>query len=206
MAMVYHMVTGQRLFNKTAKVLMKIKPEIKEGVNAKIGVSEVLGNASRTFWSQAVAEFDEKTAHEEKKLKYISMIMTVDARDMLLPVLRTTLKSLDETIRRLILEQTVFKNDKLKKSLYSAPFMKVNRFREKVNADEGVTMAAEEKARALALLDELEALKRKTIHLAGPLKLLDKSMPIVSAHDLLLAMFAIVLTHMHENVWGVLKR
>ena len=205
-AMVFHMVTGKRLFTDTAKTLMKIKKDIKEGVKSKNRMPELLGKTSRIFWTHAVAEFDGKLGAEGKKVNYISMIMSPDTRDMLRPILNATHRQINASIKGLILKQQIFKSGKLKKALYSASFMKVNRFKAKLTGDAAADMSAEKKTRALALLDELEALKRNSACLIGPAKVLEKSTPIISAHDLLQAMFTIVLTHMHENVWGVLKR
>ena len=163
-----------------------------------------MGNASRIFWTEAFDEFEHKIDQQGKKLKYISMIMSTDSREMLLPVILETHQYVGNTIKDLIMKQTSFKNNKLKKSLYSATYMKVNRFRSKFFIDAATSkMPAEEKKKALMVLDELEMLKKQAEHLAQAEKLLKKSVTIISSYDLLHSVFTIVLIHMHQKIWGI---
>ncbi len=207
MAMVFNMVTGKRLFNETAKILIKMKETIQQGVEKKGRADEILGNVSQTFWSQAFDEFERKTGEEEKKLKYISVIINTASRDMLMPIVQETYQHVQDAIKNLILKQKAFRTNQLKKSLYSASYMKINRFRTKFNTDAATSkMPSEDKQKALLVLDELEMLKKQAVQLAGPAKLLTKSVPIISSHDLLQALFAITLIHMHQKIWGIAGR
>ena len=56
--MIFNMVTGKRLFKETAKTLIRIKKDIKEGVKNKGRALDGLKNASRLFWSQASIELE----------------------------------------------------------------------------------------------------------------------------------------------------
>lgn len=204
MAMVFNMVTGKRLFKNTAKNLIKIKKDIKKGVEEKSRGTELLGNASRIFWSEALSEFEQKTDRQENKLKYISLIMSPDSRDVLLPVILGTRQYVENSIKELILKQTSFKSDKLKKSLYASTYVKVGRFRSKFSTDAATSkMPVEVKRTALKVLDELATLKRQADQLSRAEKLLNKSVIILSSYDLLHSMFTIVLVHMHQKIWGI---
>jgi serine/threonine protein kinase/uncharacterized protein involved in tolerance to divalent cations len=203
-AMVFNMVTGKRLFKDTAKNLIRIKKDIKKGVEEKGRGNEVLGKASRMFWSEALSEFEHKTGKQENKLKYISMIMSPDSRDVLLPVILETHQYVENSIKELMLNQTSFKSDKLKKSLYASTYMKVNRFRSKFSTDAATSkMPVEAKKTALKVLDELATLKRQADQLSRAGKQMNKSNTILSSYDLLHSMFTIVLVHMHQKIWGV---
>ena len=206
-AMVFNMVTGKRLFKETAKTLIKIKKEIKRGVQEKGRATDVLSEASRMFWSEASHEFEQKTDKQGEKLKYISMIMSQASREMLLPVIIETRQYVGKIIKELILKQTSFKSNNLKKSLYSATYMKVSRFRSKFFIDPATSkMPAEEKKKALMVLDNLETLKKQAEQLSQAEKLLKKSVGIISSYDLLHCMFTIVLIHMHQKIWGPVDR
>ena len=206
-AMIFNMVTGKRLFKETAKTLIKIKKEIKKGVKEKGQASDVLNEPSRMFWSQALNEFEQKADNQGKKLKYISMIISPDSREMLLPVILETHQYVEKTIKERIVQQTSFKSDKLKKSLYSATYMKVSRFRSKFFSDPAtLKMPAEEKKKALMLLDDLEILKKQADHLSQAEKVMGKSVAIISSYDLLHCLFSIAMIHMHQKVWGPVSR
>jgi len=205
-AMIYNTVIGGRLFSDTAKTLMKLKDTIRKCARQKDDTGKALGEASRTFWAASVNEFERKTDEKEKKLKYISLILTADIKELFLPMVQQTHRQLQEAVKNRIMEQTAFKSEKLKKSLFSAPYLKVSRFKLKFTDDAADThMPEAERKMALAVLNELEILKKQSGQLAAALKLLEKSVPIISSYDLLKVMFTIVLVHMHQNVWGVVK-
>ena len=202
-AMIFNMVTGKRLFKDTAKTLIRIKKEIKQGVEKKGQAKEVVQNASRIFWSQASDEIEAKTTHQEKKLKYISMIMSPDSCAMLLPAILEAHAYVNKAIKERILNQTSFKSDKLKKSLYAATYMKVSRFKSKYLTDPATSqMPEEDKQAALLVLNDLEILKKQAFQLSQAEKQLKKSVAIISSYELLHCMYAIVLINMYQKVWG----
>jgi len=206
-AMIFNMVTGKRLFKDTAKTLIRIKKDIKKGLEKKGQTKDVVKNASHIFWSEASNEFEAKTVKQEKKLKYISMIMSPDSCAMLLPVIHETHQYVSKSIKELILDQTSFKSDKLKKSLYAATYMKVSRFRSKYLTDAATSkMPAEDKQTALMVLNDLEILKKQAFLLSQAETQLKKSVAIISSYDLLHCMFSIVLINMHQKAWGTASR
>ena len=202
-AMIFNMVTGQRLFKDTAKTLIRIKKDIKKGLEKNGQAKDVVENASQIFWSEASNEFETKTAKQEKKLKYISMIMGPDACAMLLPVILEAHQYVSTSIKGLILKQTSFKSEKLKKSLYAATYMKVSRFRSKYLTDPATSkMPPEDKQAALMVLNDLEILKKQAFQLSQAETQLKKSVAIISSYDLIRCMFSMVLISMHQKVWG----
>ena len=112
-----------------------------------------------------------------------------------------------KSIKDLILKQTSFKTSKLKKSLYAATYMKVSRFRAKFSTDPATSkLPAEKKKTALAMLDDLETLKKQSERLALAEKLMNKPMAIISSYDLLRCIFTVVLVNMHQKTWGPAER
>ena len=131
------------------------------------------------------------------------MILSPDACAMLLPVILDTHQYVRKAIKELILNQTSFKSDKLRKSLYAATYMKVSRFRSKYIADSSaLKMSDQDKQAALMVLQELEGLKKQAFQLSQAEKQLQKSVAIISSFDLLYCMFSIVMVNMHQKVWG----
>jgi len=205
-AMIYKTVTGERLFRDTAKTLIEIKGAIRKGAKKKNTANETLAEASRLFWSCAMDEFERKTTEKEKKLKYISLIITANIKELFLPMVQETHRQLKEAVKKLILEQTAFKSGKIKKSLFSASYIKVSRFKLKFTDDADSSLSEADRKKAIAVLNELEILKKQTAQLTVVLKIINKSVPIISSYDLLRVMFYIVLVNMHQNIWGVVKK
>ena len=134
------------------------------------------------------------------------MIMSSDSCAMLLPVILETHAYVTKAMKERILNQTSFKSDKLKKSLYAATYMKVSRFKSKYLTDPATSqMPEEDKQAALLVLNDLEILKKQAYQLSQAEKQLKKSVAIISSYDLLHCIYAIVLINMYQKVWGTVS-
>jgi hypothetical protein len=203
-AMIYKTVIGGRLFNDTAKTLFEIKDTLRKCAKEKDATGETLAETNRMFWSSSMAEFEKKIEAHERQLKYISLILTGTIKEFLLPKTQQAHRQLREAVKNHVMKQTVFTSDKLKKNLRSASYIKISRFKLKFTDDADANMTEAARKKALAVLMKLEILKKQTSQLDAMLKILDKSVPIISSYDLLKVMFTIVLLHMHQNLWGVI--
>jgi serine/threonine protein kinase len=200
--MIYAIVTGERLFDRTAKTLLKLKAGIKNHPKKKEKPLELLEEASRTFWKEASWEFESKIQENEKRLNYISVITTKESKALLIRLIAGTQKPLAKAIQDNIASQKIFKGDKSKKSLYAASYLKLSHFKRKFMDDTAKNLQSEEREAAAKILDELIYLKKQTAQLISALNALQKSVPIISAYDLLNALFNIVLFSMHQCKWG----
>ena len=72
-----------------------------------------------------------------------------------------------------------------------------------MRGEKGPQLPRMERDSALKVLDDLAFLKRQSEQLVMTSNLLKKSVPIVSALELLRSMFTVVLVHMHQNCWGI---
>jgi hypothetical protein len=163
---------------------------------------ELLEEASRTFWKEASWEFESKIQENEKRLNYISVITTKESKALLIRLIAGTQKPLAKAIQDNIASQKIFKGDKSKKSLYAASYLKLSHFKRKFMDDTAKNLQSEEREAAAKILDELIYLKKQTAQLISALNALQKSVPIISAYDLLNALFNIVLFSMHQCKWG----
>lgn len=202
-AMIYQVVTGERLFEKTAKHLIKLKKNIKERSAKESGAIPILKEISLSFWRVAEQEFDAKTAENEKKLRFISQILSPESKAILLDKVTVTQKSVQKAVQRLIQSQKVFKGDKILKNLLAAPPLKVHHFRIKFNDEKARQLSPEDRQAATKFLNDLIYLKRQSEHLTLTTNSLSKSVPAISAYDLLKSMFIIVLVQMSQKRFGI---
>lgn len=203
--MIYQTVTGERLFEKTAKNLLNLKKTIREQSRKNENSQAVLKDASHSFWKMALAEFNTKTKKNEKRLRFIRLIISQESNNMLLETFANTQKCISKFIQDLILTQTAFKGDKIPKSLYSAPPLKIHHLRIKFTRGKWKQLPPEKKDNALKVLDDLFFLKKQSEQLILTSNLLKKSVSIVSTFDLLKAMLIVVFVHMYQNCWGVIS-
>ena len=204
-AMIYQTVTGELLFEKTAKNLLKLKKNMREKSHKNGTPQGVLKDVSRSFWKMASAEFGKKIQENEKKLRFISQIVTQKSKTMLLDIMDNTHEHISQSVHNLIQSQTAFTGDNIQKSLHAAPPLKIHHFRIIFEEGKGKQLSPEAKNVALELLDELTFLKRQSEQLSLTSHLLKKSVPIVSTFDLLKAMYIVVLVNMYQNCWGIIS-
>jgi serine/threonine protein kinase len=205
LGMIYQTVTGERLFEKTARNLLNLKKNIRQQSRENGKPKAVLKDVSHSFWKMALAEFSMKTHENEKRLKFISLIVSQESKAMLLETFADTHKRISESIHNLILSQTAFTGDKTRKNLYSARPLKIHHFKIKFKEGKGKQLPPEKRDVALKVLDDLVFMKRQSEQLILTSNLLKKSVSIVSTFDLLKAMFVVVLVHMHQNCWGIVS-
>jgi len=201
-AMIYQTVTGERLFEKTAINLMNLKKTIRKQSRKNGTPQAVLQDVSHSFWKMALSEFGKKTQGNEKKLKFIRVMIKQESRAMLLDTFAHTHQRISESIKNLILSQTLFTGDRIQKSLNSASSLKIHHFRIKFREEKGRKLSPERRDIVLEMLDDLIRLKKQSEQLTLTSNLLKDQVSIVSAFDLLKAMFIVVLVYMHQNCWG----
>ena len=200
--MIYTVVTGERLFDQTAKTLLQLKASIKDNAKKKQKPLEVLAEASISFWRQAVDEFETKVQENEKRLNYISAIVSKDSKPVLMKMISQAQKLILKNIQQLIASQDIFKGDKIKKNLYAAPYLKIEHFKLRFMAEKAAKLPDQDREKARGFLDKLIYLKKQSAQVISTSNALKKSVPVVSASDLLKTMFAIVLVIMHQRQWG----
>lgn len=203
--MIYQVITGERLFVRTAKTLLQLKKMIKDGIAKKNNPLETLQEVSLIFWKQAIAEFEMKTKENGKKLQYISLIVTKDSKTLLLKFIAGAQKRILKAVQDLIDTQTLFKKDKAKKNLFSAPPLKIAQFKIKFMEQQGKGLPPEERQKVVKMLEDLERLKRQASQLLASAKGLQKNVPIISSYDLIQSMFLVVLIEMHQAQWGIVS-
>jgi serine/threonine protein kinase len=199
-AIIYKVVTGMRLFEQAAVVLVNLQREIPKAFKENREPAIIFEEASRKFWKIAVAEFEKKTQEKKSTLEYLSLIVTADSKKMLIGAIATAEKRLISSAKNIIQSQNVFAGDKLKKRLLSASLPKISRLKAEFKSNKAnPNFQPEEKKQALLVLEHLEHLKRQSAHLRSVLEPLNKSVPEISSYNLLKVMFNIVLIHMYQE-------
>ena len=202
---IYKVVTGERLFDHAARIMFKLKKEISNGFNANREPAMVLEAASLMYWKSAVAEFETKLQKKMNALKSISLVVSSDSRQMLVNEISKVQKYLKTEAKKIIESQTVFASDKHKKTLLSAPYAKVSQIKaELADKKANFNFQPGERKQAMKVFDELEQLKKQSLHLKSALNSLKKSVPKISSYDLLKGMFYTILVHMHQKRWGTI--
>ncbi len=196
-AIAYEIITGERLYDQTGKLIIGIKSLMLKNMDNAATQIELFKNASRMFWHSAQAEIRKKFNEKEDILKMVKIDLTNSIQSMLGQEIRDEKETLDRRIVRIVKQQKVLNNDKIRRALIVAPRHKITQLKEK-------WVASEHKgsAQGFKLLSTLETLKKASERDARLIKRFSESSLTLPVNDLLLVMFEIVRKGMYREDWG----
>jgi serine/threonine protein kinase len=207
LVMIYKVITGELLFDQTAKLLgelrdMMIRANQTNGDQAE----DIVEEASRMFWHSAVAEFQLKTAESAQALKSIVLPIPEPVQEMFGKVSQKERKSITRSIQESVETQSIFEKDPIREVLLKASHSKICQFRADLErkAKDSDNLAGL-RTEAITFLHELADLKARLGQQAHLQKLLSQPDARLSAHDILTFMFNVVVHNMYKPHWAPLS-
>jgi hypothetical protein len=203
LVMVYKVVTGELLFDRTAKLFVDIKTRIVSAMKRADCLDGQIGEASREFWQSAAEEFRVKMRAREDVLRIVEAEIPAGAKSMFLEVLRGEIEAMTQDIEQLVKSQTYFNSASARERLLKTSSQRIFRIMEEIDSGALAAGAAGgEAVRAgrpiLRQLATRKALLERKVQLAAALP---RKGARVSAYDLLLFMFNSVLRRMYREDW-----
>jgi len=202
LVMIYKVITGELLFDQTAKLFGDMRNMM---INANKPVnydSDIFEEASRLFWHSAVVEFQVKLGEKEKTLKAIEVILPETVKYMFGKVLVKERKSLALAIKECVELQNIFEKEQIREQLMNSSYAKTCQFKAELenNAKRSQNSGGlrTEAITFLHQLADLKALFGQHIYMH---KLLSKPEARVTVHDILTFMFNVVLNNMYRPQW-----
>lgn len=205
-AMIYNVVTGERLVEKTGRTLPRIMKVMRKSLVRKQPMFDVFKKSSRVFWQKAVAEFQEKMRTSEDILKAVETVIPENARCLFREEVFKTKEDLSQAIKTRVNCQSLFKNEKSRGNLIKFPHNDIRRYRK--NWENGVNVPKiqeDVKIQIIKFLQDLEDLKLQLEKQIQIIEILDRRIPKVSVYELLEFMFNIVFRTMYRDEWGRLS-
>ncbi|MFH2067767.1 MAG: hypothetical protein ABIK15_21365, partial [Pseudomonadota bacterium] len=151
-AMVYYVVTGGRLFEKTAVKLPAIIKVVEKARQEKSNMTDVFKRTNSVFWQSASSEFQEKMKTKEELLNTIQVLMPDTAKNMFLQNFRKRRLLLLEAIKGCIDDRTIFESGNSREQLFKASAKQILGLRKKMdysdNTDQDSPMACLKKLEA----------------------------------------------------------
>ncbi len=202
LVMVYKVITGELLFDQTAKLFGDLRHMMIQANHPDSRDSDIFEDASRMFWHSAVVEFQVKTEESKKALKSVVVALPESVKYMFGKVLIKERKSLAWSIKRCVDAQNIFEKDQIRELLLRASHSKICQFKadleSKARNSENPTGPRTE---AITFLHKLADLKAQFGQHAYMQKLLSQPEARLSAHDILTFMFNVMLNNMYRSEW-----
>ena len=200
--MIYKVVTGDLMFEQTARLFAYVKEKIRHAyANADQQVA-VVADVSRVFWRSASTEFQLKMAEKEEALKSIQVVVPENVKQMFLKHLALDRKAITEKMKKAIASQAAFQSDKSRELLLKSSHAKIVQFKahlkNKFKAKPNPSMNT---SNVLEFLDDLAQLKLFATLQQQTSVLLNKPEPRMSAYDILSFMFYTIYHTMFRDEW-----
>jgi serine/threonine protein kinase len=207
LGMIYEVITGELLFDKTARLFGDLREMMIQANKTNGGQSDnIVEEASRTFWHSAVVEFQVKTAESAKALKSIGVTIPESVQEMFGRVLQKEKKSVARSIKECVATQSIFKKDQIREVLLKASHTKICQFKADLESKaKDSENPAGSRTEAIIFLNKLADLKDQLGQHVHMQKLLSQPKARLSAHDILSFMFNVVLNNMYKPQWGPLS-
>lgn len=202
LVMIYKVVTGELLFEQTAKLFGDLREQMIAANKPENFESGIFEEVSRIFWQTALAEFQFKMNEKEKSLRAIELILPDTVKYMFGKVLAKERKSLAQAIKECVESQNIFEKQQIRAQLMSSSHAKTCQFRADLenNADRNQNTNSRRKE-AIAFLHQLADLKSLLGQHIYMIKRLSNPQAAVSVYDILTFMFNVVRNNMYRPQW-----
>ncbi len=204
--MVFKTVTGELLFDRTAKLFAEIRNSIKFGHTQGMRDTEIVADVSRSFWRLALQEFQSKMNQKENALKSIFFDIPENAKQMFKKVLVKDIQATSIKIKQCINmnSQKFFESPQSHELLLKASPQKIDQLRaEFENKVKTPPNSSANHTRAIPFLKYLRTLKLHADQQKQLLKRLELPDSKLSAYTLLGFMFNNLYKSMFREEWWV---
>lgn len=186
MAMIYGIIIDDYLFGRTAKELVMLTRKIQKALKAKQPSEAIIREANNVFLASAGQEFSENMKKNEGRLRNIRVFLYDTVRELFAEEFTKESRVTDKAIKRLIMQQSLFKNRQNQEQLYLAPPERIVEIIDKLKKNPAVDSSA------LAQLQRIELLKQRTRYYGEIIGVIQQSNSDLSAYYLLEIMFNLV--------------
>jgi len=199
-AMIFKVITGGNLFEKTATLLPEIKRVLEGPMETNDNVLPTLEYVSRMFWRSSAEEFQEKIQKNKAILNTVSLIVREKDKQILLHQLSKEKKKLSVKLVERINSQSLFKSKQNRESLFNAPVEQIRAMRLRCESEDGAQL--NNKQDIIKFFKEFEPLKIQFEQRKAALEYLKTAGSEIPVATMMEVMFNIVLTAMYTELWG----
>jgi len=202
MVMIYKVVTGELLFEQTAKLFASLRDKMVAANKPENFGSDIFEGASRIFWHSALVEFQTKMNEKAKSLRSIEVTLPETVKYMFGKVLAKERQALALAIKDCVESQNIFEKQQMRAQLMKSSYTKTCQFKtdliNKSSCNQNSNGLRSDAIIFLHQLADLKSLLRQHIYM---LKRLSNPQATVSAHDILTFMFNVVRNNMYRPQW-----
>jgi serine/threonine protein kinase len=204
LVMIFKTVTGELMFQHTARLFADIRNKIKFGQMQGMLESEIVADVSRVFWRSALLEFRTKMNQKESLLKSIFFTVPDTAKHMFRDVLQQDIEATASKIKHCVSNQSAFESPQSRQRLIESSSEKIEQLSvEFENKVKSMPNAARDHSSSVVFLKYLRTLKLHVAQQNQLLKRLEQTSSKLTAYTLLAFMFNNLYKSMFREEWWV---
>ncbi len=202
LVMIYLVVTGELLFEQTARLFGELRNMMISANKPENFESDIFKKISQIFWRGAMVEFQTKMKEKEKSLRAIEVILPESVKSMFGKVAAKERISLALAIKKCVASQNIFAKQQIRNQLMTSSHAKTCQLRaDLVNKAGGSHKSIGLRKEAITFLHQLADLKALLGQHIYMIKCLSNPQASVSVHDTLAFMFNVVRNNMYRPQW-----
>ncbi len=203
LVMVFKVVTGDLLFERTARLFAETKAQVIEALRTKADLRGRFEEASRAFWQSAASEFRLRLRASEPLLRLVEADLSPAARALLVRTLKHETKILEQRIRSLVASGSPFASSPIAGQLLACPSSRIAGLRKELAARASGGSPSSSLRERASFLDRLCALKALCERKAALRARLEAEGHIrLSAWEILIVLFNSVWLGLHREEWA----
>jgi hypothetical protein len=204
LVMIFKTITGELMFEHTARLFADIRNKIKFGQMEGMLETEIVADVSRAFWRSALMEFQAKMNQKEHQLKTVFFTVPETSNHMFKSVLSKDIETTAEKIKRCISTQSVFESPQSQQRLLESSPQKIDQLRaEFENKAKSGPNSSTDHSGTVVFLKYLRTLKLHSEQQKQLLKRLEQADSRISAYTLLAFMFNNLYKSMFREEWWI---
>jgi len=202
LVMIYKAVTGELLFDRTAKHFADIKNRVVAAMRQDEALDPQLEEVSRTFWRSATAEFRSKMKAAESALRFVEADVPPQAKALFVQVLKRDIESIGAALQKRIEAQGFFSTAGSREQLRKSSHGRICQIMEELKAKSPAGHASADSIQAMRFLKHVAALKALAERKSQAVAAFESNTACrMSAYDVLILMFNSVLKTMYREEW-----
>jgi len=203
-SMIYNVIAGKRLSRETGKLISGMAGIIKDSVKRKMSRTDAFQECNRMFWSRAGAEFHESVESHRNFLDQVLLPLSEPVRQMLAAEAEKTLSAISRRMRILVLSQQMFQSVQSREKLCAANQEMLQQWKIRWEKNENLPHThAGVKEEIIRFFAVLEDLRKESDQILSVIRLPEQR-PVLSAYELMILMFRVVVNAMYKPEWGIL--
>jgi hypothetical protein len=202
--MIFKTVTGELMFQHTARLFVDIRNRIKFGQMEGKLETEIVADVSGAFWRSALREFQSKMNHKKGLLKSILFEVPETAKHMFRDVIRQDIEATAMKIKRCVNNQTIFVSPQSPQQLLESTPAKIEQLRiEFENKPKSMRNRSRDHSQAIVFFKYLRTLKLHSEQQKQLFSRLQRPTTRLTVYTLLAFMFNNLYKSMFREEWWV---